>query len=95
MQLSTMSSSTPSERAFKSASFHYRAERSQFDETNVEYLVMIRQNISLLMSQPLESLLEMLLKQGIDLDNPITKNTLFHFPLSQPSYQNYCIEIMQ
>jgi hypothetical protein len=35
---------------------------------------MIRQNISLLMSQPLEFLLDMLLKRGIDLDNHLDLN---------------------
>jgi hypothetical protein len=74
MQLGTVATSTPSERTFKSASFIYTTDRPMLNEENVEYMVMIRQNYSLLKRYSLDELLDMLIKEGFDVDTHLDLN---------------------
>jgi hypothetical protein len=73
LQLCTMASSTPSERLFSSAGF-VSQDRAMMDETNIEYAVMIRQNYHLIENIPLETLLDSLIAQKINVDNVLDLN---------------------
>jgi hypothetical protein len=68
-----MASSTPSERLFSSAGF-VSQDRAMMDETNIEYAVMIRQNYHLIENIPLETLLDSLIAQKINVDNVLDLN---------------------